>query len=193
MKNFFGNLTFSRAIILLSFLGSLVLGYMLYTEKQKLSNYDAGVAYADQAVPKIVTRARELDELIKAAAREDFSNDVNAVETYVRERALDPNVHVGQMDMSKPKTEVIFSGGPGGAGGSVRDTIFSVTPSSAGKSEFTRSEIANFAYLLEQDSRRMKISRLMIRPTQKNIKEDQSLEDRWDFELDLRIRSRSDG
>ena len=190
MKSFFGNLTFSRTIILLSFVGSAVLGWMLYKEKQKLAEYDAGVAYADTVVPKIVTHARELDELVKAAAREDFGNSMSAVESYVREKARDDNVHVGQMDISKPKEEVIFSGGAGG--GKVEDKVYTVEPSAAGKSEFTRSEIANFAYLLEQESRRVKVSRMLIRPTQKNVRDDEALEDRWTFELDLRIRSRTE-
>ncbi len=192
MKNFFRNLTFSRTIILLSFLGSGVLGWMLYKEKQRLSNYEAAVPFAEQMVPKIISRAQELDELMKAAAREDFGNDVNGVNTYVRVQASDNNVHVGQVNVSKPKTDTIYSGGAGGSG-RVEDTVYTITPSPDGQAEFTRSEIANFAYLLEQESRRIKVSRLLMRPTQKSQKDDQALEDRWTFDIDLRIRSRSEG
>lgn len=193
MKSFFQNLTFSRAIILASFLGSMVLGYLLYQDKQRLAEYQDAIPHAEEMVPKIISRAQELDELMKAAASEDFAGGVSGMETYVRNKATDSKVHVGQVDTSKGKEIPIATGGAGGQGSRVIDTVYTITPSRDGKGEYTRSEIANFAYLLEQDRRAVKVTRLLLRPTQKGLKDDMAIDDRWTFDIDISIRSREEG
>lgn len=193
MKKFIQSMTFSRMIILASFVGSAVLGYLLYLEKQKLTGYEDAVPYAKEMVPKIVNRAEELDILQKAASKEDLGAGLSGIEKYVREQAQNVKVHVGLVDIGKGKEVVIASGGAGAQGSRVVDTVYPITPSRDGKGEYTRSEIANFAYLLEQNNSRIKVTRLLMRPTQKGLKDDQAIEDRWTFDIDMSIRSRVEG
>lgn len=193
MKSFFQNLTFSRAIILASFLGSMVFGYLLYMDKQRLAEYENAIPYAEEMVPKIISKAHELEELMKAAASEDFAGGSERIETYVRNKAQDSKVHVGQVDTSKGKEIPIATGGAGGRGSQVVDTVYTITPSRDGKGEYSRSEIANFAYLLESERRAVKVTRLLLRPTQKGLKDDMAIEDRWTFDIDISIRSREEG
>lgn len=193
MKSFFQNLTFSRTIILASFLGSAVLGYLLHKEKARLEAYEDAIPYADEIVPKIVSRSEELEELMKAAASADFAGGSSGMETYVRNKATDENVHVGQVNTGRGKEIAIATGGAGGQGSRVIDTVYRITPSKDGQGEYTRSEISNFAFLLEQDRGGLAVTRLLLRPTQKGYKKDQVVEDRWTFEIDVSVRSREEG
>jgi hypothetical protein len=184
----FSHLTLSRAIILGSFLGSAVVGYLLYREQERLGNYQAAIDAAPKLVPVLVNKAQELEDLMKATAREEFGTSVNALETYIYERAADPKVHLGQVDISKPIEQVIASARDGNPG--VRDLVYKISPASSAKGEYTRGEISNFIYLLEQDSRRVKVTGLTMTPTDKGPKLDKFLSDRWKYDIELRVREK---
>jgi hypothetical protein len=184
------HLTLSRGIIIGSFLGSGVVGFLLYRDQVRLENYQAAIDAAPNVVPVLVNKAQELEDLMKATAREEFGASVNALETYIYERAANPKVHIGQVDIAKPIEKIIAPARQSAPG--VRDIIYGIEPSTTPKREYTRGEVSNFAYLLEQDSRRVKVTGLELTPTDKSPKPDKFLSDRWNFKLEVRVREKFD-
>lgn len=186
--SFLEHLTLSRGIILGSFLGSAVVGWLLYREQQRLADLQAAVDEARNRVPLLVNKAQELEGLMKATSREDFGSSVQDLESYITARAKDPKVNLGQVEIGKPSEQVIQSARSGAPG--VRDLVYRVNPASSGKGEFSRGEISNFIYLLEQDSRRVKVTGLTMTPTDKGAKVDRLLSDRWKYDIELRVREK---
>jgi hypothetical protein len=182
------HLTLSRGIILGSFLGSGVVGWLLYREQQRLADLQLAVDEAQNRVPVLVNKAQELEGLIKATAREDFGSSVQALESYIVQRAADPKVSLGQVEISKPNEQVIQTARKDAPG--VRDLVYKITPASSAKGEYSRGEISNFLYLLEQDSRRVKVTGLTMTPTDKGAKVDRLLSDRWKYDVELRVREK---
>lgn len=182
------HLNFSRSVILFSFVGSAVLGYFVWEKQKEVEVYRDAVQ--SQALAKgvfsNVTKARELDELMETASREAFGNSAGDLELYINTAAQNPLVKVGLVDIGAPDEDEVVPG--------LVDVKFKVQPARSGKESFQLAEISNFAYELEQGMRAVKVTRLEIKPGPENKgrKEHDVLANRWDFELEARVRIAKD-
>jgi hypothetical protein len=181
-------LNFSRSVILFSFVGSAVLGYFVWQKQQEVETYRDALASQSMAtgVYNNVKKARELEELMETASRENFGSSASDLEQYIIRSAQNPKVQVGKVDIGAPDEDEVVTG--------LVDVKFKVTPSRGGKESFQLAEISNFAYQLEQAMRAVKVTRLKIVPaaTNKGVKEHDVLDDRWKFELEARVRIKKD-
>ena len=174
----FQALTFPRAMILGSFLGSLVTGWLVYGKWKDLEQLEVQVRNAPALVGRIQTKAVELDQLLSALNREGLKGDViSDMETYIRQKASDPKINIGQVQLT-PSTTQPDKG--------IEDIKYKILPKE--KSQRTRrGSIANFLYKLEQDSRRVKVTSIRIDPFDK-LKPGEMGGDTWTFEAEITSR-----
>ena len=177
------SMTFPRAMILGTFLGSLVTGWFVYKKTTELRQLEQDVARAPAVVAAIHVRAQELDQLLSAANREGLKGDIlNDIETYIRQKASGPNINLGQVDLT-PSTTEPFRG--------VEDLKYKIKPREKTQRAL-RGSIANFLYTLEQDSRRIKVTSIKIDPFEK-LKPGQLSNDYWTFEAEITSRRALEG
>jgi hypothetical protein len=133
-------LTFPRAMILGSLLGSLVTGWLVWGKWQELDQLKADVDRAPQVVKNIQVKAQELDQLLSALNREGLKGDIiNDMETYIREKATDPKINIGQVELTPGRVD---------AGKGIEDIKYKIRPKEKTQ-RARRGSIANFLYTLE--------------------------------------------
>jgi hypothetical protein len=176
-------LTLARWIIIVSFVGSVALGY--YGYRLHRTRVELEVALKT-SVPKLAvelqTLAKQYSLLKSQAEHEAFSGNVTNVGTYVRNIAAGTDVRIGDIAIDNPTENKITEG--------VLDTRYAVKPSSRDRG-YPRLNIANFLYKLESDSRGMRVTRLRMEPEAKNVKPETILEnDSWKWEAELTTRTK---
>jgi len=172
------SLTFPRMMILASFVGSLVAGYLVWNKSQELEQLELDKIMAPTVVKSIQTKAVELDQLLSALNREGLKGDIiNDMETYIREKANDPKINIGQVDLSPSRTEPDKG---------IEDIKYKIRPKEKTQ-RARRGSIANFLYKLEQDSRRVKVTSIRIDPYEK-LKPGELGGDTWTFEAEITSR-----
>lgn len=176
----FKNMTLARWIILLSFLGSIALavtGVMFHQERKALE------AALETEVPR---RAQEIQilgqrytQLHAKVQREGWVGTENP-ESYVRKIAADPKVRLGQV-------KIVDQSGSSPARGVV-DNKYVVRPQDRDRA-VDRLRIANFAWKLENESSRVKVTGLRLDPERK-MAEWEHAPDAWSWEIELTSRQK---
>ena len=174
----FESLTFPRAMIIGSFLGSIVTGWLVYGKYQELQQLEIDVKNAPNRVESIQMKAVELDQLLSTLNREGLKGDIVAdMETYIREKANDPKINIGQVDLTPQITDFDKT---------TEDIKYKIRPMEKTQ-RARRGSIANFLYKLEQDSRRVKVTSIKIDPYEK-LKPGELGGDTWTFEAEITSR-----
>ncbi len=185
---FLEHMNFSRSVILVSFVGSAVLGYFVWQKKGEVDIYRTAINAKDMEIGVFnnVAKARELEALMSAAGRGNFGSSASDLEQYITNAALNPKVKVGKIDIGAPDEDEVVDG--------LVDVKFKIEPSRTGKDSFQLAEISNFAFELEQGHPLLKVTRLKITPANSNKgrKEHDVLDNRWNFELEARVRIKED-
>lgn len=171
-------LTFPRAMILGSFLGSAITGWLVWQKHTELKQLEVDVAQAPQVVERIQTKAQELDQLLSALNREGLKGDIMSdMEFYIRQKASDPKINIGQIELTPSRTEPDKG---------IEDIKYKIRPKE--KTQRTRREsISNFLYKLELDSRRVKVTSIRIDPFER-LKPGELGKDLWTFEAEITSR-----
>lgn len=180
MKGLIGRLSFPRAVILFCSLGSVVLGTLVYLRSQRLAEVKQELVKVKEVVAEIQSDAYRLDSLLRSASSDIFSAQ-SEPQFYIRAIATDGKVNMGQMDIvesTKSPTK------------NVEDTIYKITPMTKSQ-RFTRGQIGNFLFKLENDSPRVKVTRVKLTPYEK-ISPGEIGKDQWNFEADLTTRTKLD-
>jgi len=181
MKAFFANMNLARWIIILSLLGSIGLGVFGFKLRQQRLDLKQAL---DTKVPllavEILKLSREYTSLAKEASREGLKAQADP-QTYIREISARVAVEVGQIDIGTPNPTTPARG--------VIDRKFVIRPSSRDRAE-QRLRIANFCYILEKESRRVKVTRIHLDPEQKNLKPHEISNDLWRWEIDVTSRQK---
>lgn len=180
MKGFFRNMSFPRAVILFCSLGSIALGTVVYLRTKRLDEVLQELRRAPDLVREIQTDAYRLSELQKTATAEQFKAQ-SEPETYIRAKAGDDKINMGQIDISHT-TKSPARG--------IEDTVYKISPQLKTQ-RFSRGQIGNFAWKLEFDSRRVKVTRLKLTPFDKTTPGEVG-KDLWTYEIELTTRSKTD-
>ena len=178
MTEFFRNLNFPRGVILISLFASSALGWFVYQKTQRLEGIKRDLTLVEGLVKDIQTRGIELDNLQKSASGELLKGEDYDAETYIRQIAADDNVNIGQVTINPSKKSPSRQ---------FEDHIYKIAPSNK-KQRHSRSQIGNFLYKLEADSRRVKVTHLKITPLDK-VKPGQIGNDVWTFEASITTRT----
>lgn len=173
-------LNFARFVILATFLGSAVMGYLLYAQSQRLSEVDRALSRAPSRLQTLQGQALQVAELIRQTADEGLGRQADP-EEYIRLVARDPDVRAGSVEIKPDDDE----------GSGYRDNIFKILPER--DTSFSLGQIANFMYLLESRSRRVRVTEVEVKPVSKRgMKEHDILPGEWTFELEMTTREKID-
>lgn len=175
---FFRNMTFPRVVILVSFIGSGVLGYYYMGHAQRLEELKLEVRKAPELAVEIKTLALQLKELKRKLDSENLSV-LDDPDLYIRQIAQDPSVNIGGVKVDFDEKEPA----PG-----VRDKIQRIEPQEKRRGK-DRTRIANFLYKLEEGSRRVKVTHFELSPV-KSFKPHEIGPDSWSFEAEITSRQR---
>jgi len=177
MKNFFANMTFPRAVIVVSLLTSAILGYMLWTSSNRLTEVNEQVRGIKADVRAIQELALQLDGLQRLASDGPNVAQQSAYVQYVTETAQSDHVNIGSLQTT-PSTTNPMSG--------VVDRHLKVKPA-ARDASFFRANIGNFLYKLEQGSNRVKVTSIKMTPAQK-LRPGEIGNDKWEFDAEITAR-----
>lgn len=182
MKNFFKNINLARGIILVTVVGSLLLGALGYAQSRKLSVLQQ---QQDKELEPLVKAIQDLGrnhtQLSKSMRQEGLAGQSDP-ESYIRKIATKDKVDIGDLKLT-PNEDQRTRG--------IVDHKYRIKSSDRDR-QFMRSRIANFLYSLESDSRRVKVTDLTIEIAQKKIKPHEIPDDMWTFEAEVTSRQRAD-
>jgi len=195
----FKNMNLARGIIFASLLGSLALGVVGYLQARTLSNLrsdleksgvrkTASGSYDDSDVAKLVrdleTLGRRHTQLAKAKLAEGFT-ETEGLNNYIERAIVQDGVELGDHSLD-PSTTSVTKG--------IVDKKIRIKPNSRDK-VFQRSKIANFLYKLEADSRRIRVTDLVIELGGKSKVRDHEIpeEGNWTYEVEITSRQREEG
>ena len=178
--SFFKNMTFARFVIVVGGLLVIGMGVLDYMMRQRLTDAELEAKRAPDVVQDIQRLGIEVDRLQKAKSAEGLTA-LGDPEVYIRATSQKDKVNIGDVNInvaSKPQS----------AG--VEDKIYTIQPKDKRRS-YNRTEIANFMYSLEENSRRVVVTNIDIDPAGKRaIKPHEISSDDWTFELELTSRQR---
>jgi hypothetical protein len=181
MKQFFANLNFPRAVILGSVVLSLVLAFFAWQANSRR------VELTDQCEKRVKKLSTEILDLALQLNQYDQRVDADQFgkardpESYIRSVAYEPNVAIGDVDIT-PKTVPLRTG--------LVDKRFMIKPKNR-QQPFTRREISNFLYRLEEKSRRVRVTHVKVEP-QGKVKPDEIHKDVWTFDAEMTSRETTD-
>lgn len=195
----FKNFNLARWIILFSVVGSLALGVVGYLQSSRLRELranleQAGVrksatgSYDDSAVAKLVreldTLGRKHSQLAKAKRAEGFT-ETEGLNNYIERAITQDGVELGEHG-TDPSTVNVTKG--------IVDKKIRIKPTSRDKT-FQRSKIANFLYKLEADSRRIRVTDVVIELGGKSKVREHEIpeEGNWTYEVEITSRQREEG
>ncbi len=195
----FKNFNLARWIILFSVVGSLALGVVGYLQSSSLRalrsdleksgvRKNAAGSYDDSDVAKLVreldTLGRKHSQLAKAKRAEGFT-ETEGLNNYIERAIVQDGVELGDHG-TDPSTVNVTKG--------IVDKKIRIKPNSRDK-VFQRSKIANFLYKLEADSRRIRVTDLVIELGGKSkVREHEVPEEgNWTYEVEITSRQREEG
>lgn len=177
-----GSLNFPRIVIIVALSLSGALGWLVYQRANRLEEIQTELKQVPNLVRDIQKLGIELNNYQEAASGEILKGEDYDAETYIREIAADQAVNIGQV-RTQPSTKSPYR--------DVEDHIYKIQPDTRNP-RFTRSQIGNFLYKLEADSRRVRVTSLKLTPANK-IKPGQIGDDIWTFDAAITTREKVEG
>lgn len=181
MSAFFKNMNLARGIILVSILGSLVLGYLCWERAKELSELKEDLATRmTPTVNSLLQVAQRHTQLSQSLKGENLKGQEDLT-SYIRRVGAKDRVEIGELNMTSQEQ---------GLTNGIVDKKFTVKPDNP-NAAFKRLTLVNFFYTLEDDSRRVKLTRVkMDVADQKGLKTHEIPKDEWKFECEVTSRQR---
>ena len=186
MKALLANMNLARWVILASLLGSIGLGWWgwgLHSERVAIEEaLELDVPRTAQNIQVLSMRHSKLDADV---ALEGLRGQDNP-DTYIRRLATHQKVALGGVRINAMAERSPRKG--------VVDRKYSITPQEAKKTGrgavgFDRARIANYLWLLEQQSRRVRVTNIRLDPVQKTEPWIPT-EDQWDWDIEVTSRQK---
>lgn len=186
MSALLAKMNLARWVILVSLVGSIGLGtwgWKLHAERVEL------VSALEVEVPKRAQNIQVLSlrhsELRKDYDREGLIGQDNP-ETYIRRLATDKDVALGGVRINALPDRSPAKG--------VVDRKFAISPQdetkgSRGAAGYDRARIANYLWLLEQQSRRVRVTSIRFDPVQRTDPW-VAAKDKWSWDIELTSRQK---
>jgi hypothetical protein len=182
VKEFLADLNLARAIILLSIVGSVALAWIGWQRSSDLADMRARL---DRDVPKLVTEIQQLSKQHTQLYREREGEGLKGQtdpETYIVNVAAADKVEVGQLKLTPLESS--------SQARNVVDKKYRIQPSNRDRT-FQRSRVANFLYMLERESRRIKVTQAKFEIADPNrTKAEDVPKDEWKFEAEVTSRQK---
>jgi len=183
MKAFMQGMNLARAIMLLSIVGCIVLGFLGWKRTQQLSEMKTALNDEMKPLVKDLMQTAQRHTTLSKSLKDDSLGAQADLETYIRKVAGKDKVEIGNVDLTvgdeqRSKTVV--------------DKVYRIKSDSRERT-FQRLRIANFLYTLEYDSRRVKVTDLKLEIAEKKPKPHEVPADDWFFDAEVTSRQRADG
>ena len=173
-----------RIMIALLLVGSAVLGYLVMGQRKVIDELSAALepgGEIESLAEDILGYSHLYTAYKERSAREGVKdNDEKGVQTYVREIALRPRVLWGNVRIPNPTERQRVQG--------YNDRAYRLTPQEKGAS-FDRNRIANFLYLLEYESRKLRVTNIDLKVAER-IDKHEVPKDRWAVDVTVTMRER---
>ena len=180
MSAFFKDMSLARGIILGSLVLSLALAVTGFKLHQKRVGLDQALA---GAVPDLARETQVLSKRYSKLYREPELEGLKGQgnpETYLRGLIIDPKVRLGDVDISKPTPTRPSKG--------VIDIKYRVVAQPRDRG-FDRRNLANFMWLIEEKSRRVRVTQLSL-TREGSLKPWEYGNDRWKWEIEVTSRQK---
>ncbi len=177
MIDFFRNMSFPRAVIVVSLLASCALGYFVREKTTRLAEIESELARVPDLVTDIQRLGVELTQYQEVANGDTVGADGD-FDPYIRGIAASPFVGIGQLLVNPSQRNPAKD---------IEDRIYSIKPAQKTQ-KYHQSKIGNFLYKLEADSRRVKVTRFKLTPFKK-VNPGEVGQDQWTFEITITSRS----
>ncbi len=182
MKSFFSNLSFARITMLGSLALSLALlltGFGLHRRRTELER--ALALEVPRTAQDIQVQSRRYSALYDEAEREGLKGQEDP-QTYFRSLAAHSKVVLGGINIDKLPTNSPSKG--------VIDIKYKIEPQSAER-RFDRKNIANFMWLIEEQSRRVRVTSVHMK-REGNFKPFEIGPDRWEWRIEVTSRQKEE-
>lgn len=179
-----------RMMIVLLVLGSGFLGWRALQQQARIDELDAALARGgdvERLVQKIQERAYTYTQYQNRKLEEGVKGEVNegSMAVFVRKWAQDKDVLWGNVTVNKADDDAVTINNK-----NYRDTSYRVDPRDKNQ-WFDRNRIANFMYILESKSRKVKVTELNIELAEK-ADEHEVPQDKWEVDFKLTVRERDE-
>lgn len=170
-----------RIMIALLVLGCGFLGWTAYKQQQRLEFLRLALAEGG-LVPRTVGSIQQNAELYSTYKDRGLSDNLKGADprVYIDGVAGHPRVSIGRVDIDPNREQ--------DAGKNAIDRSYRIEPNDR-KAVFDRRNIANFLYKLEEDSRRVKVTLVDLKPATKTG-EGELPKDLWQLTTQISMRER---
>jgi len=183
VKRFFSSLNLARWILLGSLLLSFVLAYTGWRlHQRRIGLEDALVAQVPNLAKDIQIQSRRYTRLYDEADGAGMIGQTDVM-SYLRGLASDPDVQIGGLDITKQQPFTPARG--------IVDEKYLIRPQSRDRG-FVRVNLANFMHLIEQRSRRMRVTAVKL-DREGNPRPWEYGNDRWKWEIEVTSRKKEGG
>lgn len=175
MSDFFRQMNFPRAVILVSLLASVVMGWFVYEKTARLEEVHGELERVPAVVREIQRLGIELqqyEDISGPGTEADFDYD-----PYIRSIAAAPRVGIGQVRIDPSQRDYSRD---------VEDRTYQIRLQNKTQ-KYHQSKIGNFLYKLESDNRRVKVTRLKLTPAE-TVRPGEIGRDSWTFEAAITER-----
>ena len=182
MKQFLSKMTLARWILLVSLLLSAVLavtGTRLYRERVRLQ--ESLEVQVPRLAQEIQVNSRRFTRLYEQAEGAGLTGGQQDAQSYLRGLAIDRDVQLGGIEIIP---QANFQPAKG-----VVDVKYRIRPQERERG-FVRVNLANFMHLIEQRSRRMRVTYVRMDREGKGLKPWEYGNDRWTWELEVTSRQK---
>ena len=178
-----------RIMIVALLIGSAFLGWRAWEQHGEITRYEEALApggFVEKTVENIQRKAYQYTQYKERSATEGVkgSGDQGSIAEYVRRHAQGSKVQWGGVKVGKAKEKVVSLDGK-----SYKDTSFKVTAQEKDET-YDRHRIANFFYLLEKESRKLKITDISLSTAGKTLSHEIP-NDAYKVEFTLTTRERA--
>ena len=187
MKNALENLSFAKAMIIICLLGSCALGWQIKNQLSDLQRQGRVL----QPDGQLIDRIRQIQSLSESYTQLYESKDSESLrgmtnpQSYLVNLAVHEDVAVGQVDCRVSTRQLSTN---------VQDKVYLISPSLKDDT-FRREQIANYLYKLENESRRVRVTDLVVEALnadgKKNLKPEEYPSDLWSFTFTVTSRQRT--
>lgn len=183
MKQLLANMNLARWILLVSLVLSIVLaftGWRLHGRRVALQ------AALETQVPRLAQEiqvdSRRYTHLYEQAEGAGLAGGQKDVATYLRQLASDRDVQIGSLEITPLASSTPAKG--------IVDEKYTIRPPTKDKG-FVRVNLANFMHLIEQRSRRMRVTHVRLE-REGNPRDWEYGNDRWKWDIEVTSRHKLD-
>ncbi|GEM_PF-1424767 len=184
---FLKTMTFAQGMIIICLVGSIALAPRLFSNHNKIKSLTAAVAEGGELsslVARIQSNSQLYSQLHEQKSGESLQGQGRATE-YILRVAGGDSVDLGRINLPKPSRA--------SAGSGAFDETFTIKPADPNRA-FDRTRIGNFLFSLEDGTRRLRVTQLILTALNEagktRVKHEEFPSDNWAFSCKVTSRSR---